>query len=484
MNTTNLPTRRHARHFLLAAAMVLAPLVASLEAHANRALLIGIGQYQPESPLRDLPGIDVDLENMGQVAQVMGFDSTQIRVLRDHEATAAQIRAEIEHWLIEGTEPGDRVLLYFSGHGVRVPDAQVIDEPDGYDEALAGYDLRLEPDGSEQVAAGIVRDDELHDLLLQLAGREVMVILDACHSATATRAGIGFEAARLQRADGWVRKGGALARSGTAHPDTDLVQRTWMERRDAQHWISLAAAEDAQSAYATSHGSLFTQALHATIMNARSQSPWLAPNDLQAGMTEQLRARFGEQSWVPLPVLEGPVDILAKGIRLTDPGQARPVRMRLEALALPEERQLIRSSQHHYAIGEPVQLEFTAPGDGHFNLIAVDALDQPRLLFPNGWHPENRVTAGQSLTLGAPVLGFRLEASAPAGESYLLAVFTDETQPLNFYREALAEFGERAGVDRGLAKLSSSAMMRAKGIRVTPVHSAYTAQGLAIAVGE
>lgn len=144
----------------------------------DRALLIGISRYQlPEYHLR---GPRADLITMGFVAQdTLGFAQSEIRTLRDANATRANIVASIQEWLIDGTEPGDRVLLYFSGHGTQVRDFD-FDEADGRDEALAPYDI-----GYAQENALI--DDQLVALLDQLTGRRVIVIVDACHSGTITR---------------------------------------------------------------------------------------------------------------------------------------------------------------------------------------------------------------------------------------------------------------------------------------------------------
>ena len=55
-------------------------------------------------------------------------------------ATGANIRLALQ-LLIDATQPGDTVLVYYSGHGSQWPDLNG-DEPDRVDEAIVPYDAR------------------------------------------------------------------------------------------------------------------------------------------------------------------------------------------------------------------------------------------------------------------------------------------------------------------------------------------------------
>jgi uncharacterized caspase-like protein len=148
----------------------------------DRALLIGINTYANFTPLRAAVR---DVRLMRRIArEVWGFRSEQIKVLTDQEATAGNIKDALLDWLILGTSPGDRVLLYYSGHGVCVPDTDG-DEPDCRDEALAGYDAHSAGDYHFH---NVVTDDDLRRFIETLGEREVMVVVDSCYSGTVTRA--------------------------------------------------------------------------------------------------------------------------------------------------------------------------------------------------------------------------------------------------------------------------------------------------------
>ena len=98
----------------------LATALAAGGAHAeSRALLIGVGDVQGHP----LPAIDLDIDNMKKVAVIMGFKPDDIKVLFNEQATAADVRQALGTWVKAGGGPDDRVMIYFSGHGTRVPDA-------------------------------------------------------------------------------------------------------------------------------------------------------------------------------------------------------------------------------------------------------------------------------------------------------------------------------------------------------------------------
>ena len=234
---------------------------ASFATAADRALLVGVGDYAQVS---DLPGIDLDVGMMQEAAERLGF--REIRTLLDREATYDRFKDLFERWLIGGTQSGDRILLYFSGHGGCVED-QDGDEADGKDEALILHDTRLRGGRMENA----LRDDEFNALLQRLSGRYVLVLIDACHSGTSHK---GFNLS-------WNRSLGAKAVRVSGErwetftkTDTELLdcrQRHTGQRErsfeitdtdqgesERQNMAFLAAAEDHEVALATGKGSLFT----------------------------------------------------------------------------------------------------------------------------------------------------------------------------------------------------------------------------------
>ena len=173
-------------------AMLCALAGASLAAAADRALIVGIGKFADSS--MNLQGIDLDVKLMQEVADLLGFQ--EIRTLADADATYDGFVREFEQWLIQGTRDGDRVMVYVSSHGTRVPDDNG-DENDQQDEVLVVHDSRQRNGKLET----FLRDDEFSALLRRLRSRDVLVLIDACNSGTV------YKTIRPAQCQPWGRRG-------------------------------------------------------------------------------------------------------------------------------------------------------------------------------------------------------------------------------------------------------------------------------------
>ncbi|MET6997068.1 caspase family protein [Chitinophaga defluvii] len=149
------------------------------------ALLAGINQYHPQSRVPSLQGCHNDVLHLQQfLEQVFPAQQREIKVFLDEQATYDQIVGGFgaDHLLKAGKE--DTVLFVFSGHGSREPAASELTRyfPEGMLETLVCYDSRLP--GHNDLA-----DKEMAVLIEQVAktGAHVVVILDSCHSGSATR---------------------------------------------------------------------------------------------------------------------------------------------------------------------------------------------------------------------------------------------------------------------------------------------------------
>lgn len=139
---------------------------------ANIAVCIGINDY---------PGTGLDLQ--GCVADAHAWANVFSRVcpkppqlILDGQATKANIMRTVGDALAS-LKAGDWAFVTFSGHGTWVPDDDG-DEPDGRDECLVPHDYNR----------GLIRDDEIHQLLMtRPAGSHVFLVSDACNSGTAFR---------------------------------------------------------------------------------------------------------------------------------------------------------------------------------------------------------------------------------------------------------------------------------------------------------
>ena len=164
----------------LAALLVFCAALASSAAIAEpvkRALLIGINNY---AAVPRLQGSLNDVETMRHVlVSRWGFAESNIAVVTDERATRAGILAALDR-LVKEAGPDDIVYFHYSGHGSQVKDLNG-DEDDGLDETIIPQDGRT----------GDVRDitdDELDEIFARLKARSALIVLDSCHSGTATRA--------------------------------------------------------------------------------------------------------------------------------------------------------------------------------------------------------------------------------------------------------------------------------------------------------
>lgn len=153
------------------------------------ALIIAIGNYDSVTGWKAISSIN-DINYIKPALTGQGFTEDNIEILRNEQATKKGIVEAIDR-LIAKAKPGDIIVFHFSGHGQQIFDDGRKDESDGYDEALVPYDANMRYSGG-YTGQNHLRDDELGDKLKALRkniGKEgsLLVLLDACHSGTATR---------------------------------------------------------------------------------------------------------------------------------------------------------------------------------------------------------------------------------------------------------------------------------------------------------
>ena len=107
-----------ALHSILSACAVLAGLGMAGQAHAtNHALIMWIGDYG--NPRNNLPGIEYDAQAARRIAQSMGVPAGNIREVSNAQLTKSTIAAELSG-LHQRIAQGDKVFIYYSGHGHQV----------------------------------------------------------------------------------------------------------------------------------------------------------------------------------------------------------------------------------------------------------------------------------------------------------------------------------------------------------------------------
>jgi hypothetical protein len=270
---------------------------------AKRALLIGINDY------RAVPALFGSLNDVAAMQEVLttrwGFPRANVRVLTDAAATRAGVFAALNQ-LVRDTRPGDVVYVHYSGHGSQVEDLNG-DEQDGLDETLVPYDGRTGsvPD---------ITDDELDAVFARLRSADAVIVLDSCHSGTATRA--------LE-----IR-----TRSVPRDMRTELYRSSTTQTRaivpvaSARYVVMSAAASDQEALDGPVDGryhGFFSYALARSIGAAPAGA---SAREVFAGIAAQLariKAQFARAA-MPEPQLEAPP---AKLDRPLLPGERPPARV-------------------------------------------------------------------------------------------------------------------------------------------------------------
>lgn len=162
----------------------------SVHAETRRALVIGIGDYPASSGWAKING-DKDIPLVEKMLIENGFSKQHIVSLKNEQATCAAIKLELDK-LISKAEQGDYVYIHFSGHGQQISDISG-DEDDGFDEAWIPYDAQFSYAKGKYEGQNHLLDDQLNQYLHRIREKvgkagKIVVIADACHSGSGSRA--------------------------------------------------------------------------------------------------------------------------------------------------------------------------------------------------------------------------------------------------------------------------------------------------------
>jgi hypothetical protein len=277
---------------------------------ADRALLVGVGKYPN---WRNLPGIQIDLNNMERVALRLGFAQEQIKKITGPAANLLNVETLLSQWLVKDVNPTDRVFIYFSAHGVPVADLNE-DEKDGVDEALAFYDSKVvgieydrknkpkyisksqSPD-QKQTVINVLTDDRLGELIANIPSQNVYLFVDACHSHSVTRGGLA------ENDQYYVEKSFEYNDMPEGKSDAKFTF-------DGNNYIALTAAQDDPKALATRRGSVFTSAIADAVLNAPNINKvtpltMLSAAQMAAGSIPPIDLRFNPSFFGPNHALLG-----------------------------------------------------------------------------------------------------------------------------------------------------------------------------------
>ena len=301
-------------------------------AHATRrAVLVGVSELALQSPALWLQAPRNDVSALRSALLNQGFRNEHITVLADGiEGASSPDSANIEAALAqlsEVSQPGDTVLLYFSGHGMRAkPGAKHYQEPDRLSEVFLTRDTLGAIPGTladTSNISGVLRDDQLdaHIQNLLARGTFVLAIFDTCAAASMTR-GRSNDQPDAEHAD--IRWRGLRPAQLTQHASTlprrqnETKARTTPEQVSQARYVALYASESHQltpelrlprgNRHGTIHGLLTWSLLQALDNRPQTYREWF--NIALANYAPVLieLERLYPSRELPSPVAEGALD--------------------------------------------------------------------------------------------------------------------------------------------------------------------------------
>ncbi len=412
---------------------------------ADRVLVMTISEYERQP----LPGVQHDRDKVRRIVQRLGVSSDHYRAVADRELTAAGIQREFSR-LVRETENGDRVFVFFSGHGTsRLVNGRC-------EQSLLSQDMK--PVGTAAIAdyLGQIKDK---------AGKVVMMV-DACHSGgvTETLAMRGSHGQSRWRAK-FVESENLAERCST--PVNVVEEKIGTGIRSSRgvsldnNYVYLAAArknevafdDDDKGGLATSslleclNGSL-ADADHSGSVSFRELAV-CAQGKIDAALDNDPINRphhltlSGNQDLPILAAVNGGLVNTAANAAATlrDLASGADSRWQVSLVAKPLRAKINKDA---------FRLSVTSSQDGYLYLLYVGS-DQKEFLqlYPDQTDRSNRVSAGQAFFIPG-----EFAANGPAGRDHVLAIVADAP------RDFSGIFGKEGSVP---ATLGSAAALQDAG---------------------
>ena len=427
----------------LAAAIGALSLAASVPAQnadsgrgTRHALIIGIGEHSA-ADVPTLRGVTHDIASARRMAAAMDVPAANITVLRDRDASADGIRRAVA-LLGQRVQDGDRVFVYYSGHGTRWQDPLLKSE--GCVEGLLGSDGK------------VLSNIEFGLRLAPVARRadKMLVFYDACFAGGLAQAPLRTRAL-LRQGDAVLTpkfsRAGAPEACGVASNFRMRGLPAVMQQAQAlpQNVVQVGATgPDEVSFDNSSAGGLATGAWRDCLLGEAKDL------DGSGAVTVDEVTRCAQtkidQALAGLPGVSGQKMTLVGNTRFVPawaPGvkaeagaataRARPHDILAELHGQRDGARRVTTNlrKTELKIGrDALEFDVTSARDGHLYVALAGADGQSLyLLYPNELARDNRVRAGQTVRL--PGAGWEIVAGAPAGAEQLLVMVTDAPRDLS-----------------------------------------------------
>lgn len=423
------------------------------ERSSRHALIIGIGKYgEPSIP--PLPGSRIDRESATQMAHAMQVPTSNITYLQDEQATADGIRKALAS-LNARVADGDRVFIHYSGHGTRYKD----EAAGGCVEALLAY---------EGTTNATIPNKEMATLLAPITNKtdKLFVMYDACHSG-----GLISNAATI-RTRGFFNKNdeGALRPKFAAISEEcskpvniktrNLVVEAAVQKALPQDIVHVSSSRNDEVSFDDEQkGGLATQFMRDCMLRDAKdvdRSGSITMDEIKQCAQEKINNRMSGDPLYKAHnlLLTGNADFVpawfsqasATGIttEMAAAQTATPAPTALAVATLTGEQALkrvfdqrdgkrkieVKAAKAQVKIGQDT-VDFSVKSDkAGYVYVALAGSDNKSLyvIFPNDLDKNNRIDAGQTLTLPRP--NWKLRSQGPEGSNQLLVLVSDGPRDL------------------------------------------------------
>ena len=449
---------------------------------SNRhALIIGVSRYaDPNTP--PLPGVHIDRESARQMAEAMQVPAANTQYLQDEQATGANIRKALAD-LTARVEEGDRVFIHYSGHGTRYNDPAA----GGCVEALVAYD------GGQ---SGTLTNREMASILKSLTAKtdKLFVMYDACHSGGLLKMTPLIRSRGLANSndEGHLRPKFTAISQECGQPmnvkSRELVVESTKQGAQPLDIIHISAARDNEVSFDDEQkGGLATQFMRDCMLRDAKDldgSGAVSIDEIRQCAQEKVDKRLANDAnfkppnitlsgnlgfvpaWFSQAVLAAappsvpavvPVPVAMPAVEAVASTPASPTAVPLPEIAPPviqvpapltgaqalhqmfdqrdaKRKVEVTATREKLKIGQDnVEFSVKSARAGYLYIALAGSSNKSlQVLFPNALDSDNRIKAGQSLTL--PRAQWRIKAAGPAGTDSLLVMVADGPRDL----EALA----------------------------------------------
>ncbi len=395
---------------------------------ANHALVMGVENYL-SSPLHGVPR---DRQSARAIARSMGVPEENIVERSDAELTLTGLRNSLKEFQ-KKIRPGDRVFIYYSGHGT----------------SRSGKNGECEQ-GIVTQELSVLSKDEFHEYLKPIRNQaaKTVVFLDTCFSGGVVLGAKGGERSfgedepqpkfwqpKLTITTDACGKASNYAKATRDFVDVQAAQST------PNYYLLGAAGPDeyaidggpVRGSYATT---AFLDCLKPELGADKNRDGIISLEEAricaQERVSSQLRPPFLRQTLTVGDGAGGGVTPVAFGVSSssTSNSAASSSNAMISSAELlstihrnADQKQtvILRSLKSAYRVGQDyLELEVKSSKGGYLTLLSVGSSGRIFQLFPNALDDKNRIEANSTLRLPRPE--WRVPAGGPAGKNRFLAV--------------------------------------------------------------